>query len=331
MPDLEDTTDLLNTGIFSGVYDDEDVGAEADLNNLETTMNVSPIPTTRIHKDHPKEKIIGDPLSVPQTRRMTKSAQEYAMASHIKKQRRTNYMNYQNCLFAYFLSQIEHKKVTQALTDPSWIQAMQDELLQFRFQKKMREELLVRNNSYKTSAQGYTLRRLGLDYDEMDVKSAFLYGIIVEEDGIFISQDKYVADILKKFDFTTIKAASTPIETNKALNKDEEAEDVDVHLYRSMLVHGLKRIFRYLKGQPKLGLWYPRDSPFGLGKHFSDQWIILGSSLDQEIHNWMVVKFWQKVDFYGNSVRIHKSNADYGFNFMNTTDSTLIMIAQFEL
>ncbi|GKC37794.1 retrovirus-related pol polyprotein from transposon TNT 1-94 [Tanacetum coccineum] len=53
--DLEDTTDLLNTGIFSGAYDDEDVGAEADLNNLETTINVSPIPTTRIHKDYPKE------------------------------------------------------------------------------------------------------------------------------------------------------------------------------------------------------------------------------------------------------------------------------------
>ncbi|GJU86352.1 hypothetical protein Tco_1293898 [Tanacetum coccineum] len=65
MPDLEDTTDLLNTSIFNGAYDDEDVGVGADLNNLETTMNVSPIPTTRIHKDHPKEKIIGDPLLAP--------------------------------------------------------------------------------------------------------------------------------------------------------------------------------------------------------------------------------------------------------------------------
>ncbi|GJY36707.1 ribonuclease H-like domain-containing protein [Tanacetum coccineum] len=74
MPDLEDTTDLLNTGIFSGAYDDEDVGAKADLNNLEITMNVSPIPTTRIHKDHPKEQIIRDPLLAPQTRRMTKSS-----------------------------------------------------------------------------------------------------------------------------------------------------------------------------------------------------------------------------------------------------------------
>ncbi|GKE98331.1 putative ribonuclease H-like domain-containing protein [Tanacetum coccineum] len=55
MLDLEDTPNLLNTSIFSGAYDDENVGAEADLNNLETTMNVSPIPITRIHKDHPKD------------------------------------------------------------------------------------------------------------------------------------------------------------------------------------------------------------------------------------------------------------------------------------
>ncbi|GKF36597.1 hypothetical protein Tco_0113355 [Tanacetum coccineum] len=105
MPDLEDTADLLNTGIFSGAYDDEDVGAEADLNNLETTMNVSPIPTTKIHKDHPKDQIIGDKNSATQTRRMTKISKELAM------------------------------KVTQALTDPSWIEAIQDELLQFRLQK----------------------------------------------------------------------------------------------------------------------------------------------------------------------------------------------------
>ncbi|GJR36279.1 hypothetical protein Tco_1211963, partial [Tanacetum coccineum] len=126
---LEDTTDLLNTSIFSGAYDDEDVGAEADLNNLETLMNVSPIPTTKIHKDHPKEQIIGDPVSVPQIRRMTKSAQEHAMVNYIKRQRRTNHKDYQNCLFAYVFSQIEPKNVTQALTDPSWIEAMQDELL----------------------------------------------------------------------------------------------------------------------------------------------------------------------------------------------------------
>ncbi|GJT97141.1 putative ribonuclease H-like domain-containing protein [Tanacetum coccineum] len=129
IPDLEDT------GIFSGAYDDEDVGAEADLNNLEITMNVSPIPTTRIHKDHPKDQIIGDINSATQTRRMTKISEEHAMVSYIKKQRRTNHKDYQNCLVAYFLSQIKPKKVTQALQDPSWIEAMQDELLQFSLHK----------------------------------------------------------------------------------------------------------------------------------------------------------------------------------------------------
>ncbi|GJS49471.1 hypothetical protein Tco_0599592 [Tanacetum coccineum] len=81
MPDLEDTVDLLNTGIFSGAYDDEDVGAEANLNNLETTINVSPIPITRIHNDHPKHQIIRDINSATQTRRMTKISEELAMVS----------------------------------------------------------------------------------------------------------------------------------------------------------------------------------------------------------------------------------------------------------
>ncbi|GKF89028.1 hypothetical protein Tco_0262991, partial [Tanacetum coccineum] len=79
MPDLEDTNDLLSTGIFSGAYDDEDVGAKAELNNLETTMNISPIPITRIHKDHPKDQIIGDINSATQTRRMTKISEKHAM------------------------------------------------------------------------------------------------------------------------------------------------------------------------------------------------------------------------------------------------------------
>ncbi|GJR57445.1 hypothetical protein Tco_1499607 [Tanacetum coccineum] len=92
-------------------------------------MNVNPIPTTRIHKDHPKDQIIGDINPATQTRRMTKSSQEHAMVSYITKQKRTNHKDYHNYLFACFLLQIEPKKVTQALTDPSWIEAMQDELL----------------------------------------------------------------------------------------------------------------------------------------------------------------------------------------------------------
>ncbi|GJR68957.1 putative ribonuclease H-like domain-containing protein [Tanacetum coccineum] len=192
MPNLEEI-------VYSD--DDEEVGAEADMNNLATTVPVSPIPTTRVHKDHPLEQIIRDIQSAPQTRRMTKSVTEH----------------------------VEPKKVTQALTDPSWIEAMQDELLQFKLQKvwtlvelpygkraigtkwvyrnKKDDRGIVVRNKARLVAQGYTQEE-GIDYDEvfapvarieairlflayasfmnfivyqMDVKSAFLYGTIEEE------------------------------------------------------------------------------------------------------------------------------------------------------
>ncbi|GKE71756.1 putative ribonuclease H-like domain-containing protein, partial [Tanacetum coccineum] len=76
---------IYGTGIFGNAYDDEDVGVEADLNNLETTMNVSLIPTTKFDKDHPKDQIIGDLTSAIQTRRMTKISDEHAMISYIIK------------------------------------------------------------------------------------------------------------------------------------------------------------------------------------------------------------------------------------------------------
>ncbi|GKE06127.1 uncharacterized mitochondrial protein-like protein, partial [Tanacetum coccineum] len=132
-----------------------------------------------------------------------------------------------------------------------------------------------------------------------------------KQDGIFISQDKYVGEILKKFGFTEVKAASTPIETQKPLLKDENGEEVDVHMYRSMIgslmyltssrldimfvvyacaryqvnpkvshLHAIKRIFRYLKCQPKLGLWYPKDSPFDLVVSTDSDYA--GASLDRK-------------------------------------------------
>ncbi|GJZ60166.1 putative RNA-directed DNA polymerase, eukaryota, reverse transcriptase zinc-binding domain protein [Tanacetum coccineum] len=124
MPELEDI-------VYSD--DDEDVGAEADMNNLDTFTPVSPIPTTRIHKDHLIEKIIVDIHSAPQIRRITKSVTGHAMFSLV--QQRTNHKDFQNCLFECFLSQEDPKKVIQALNDPSWIEAMQEELLQFKLQQ----------------------------------------------------------------------------------------------------------------------------------------------------------------------------------------------------
>ncbi|GJW03895.1 putative ribonuclease H-like domain-containing protein [Tanacetum coccineum] len=133
MPDLEDASDTLpNDGIFNGAYDDdEDVGAVADFNNMDNTIAVSPIPTLRIHKDHPKGQILGDPTSAVQTRgkiQKASSAQQ-ALVSYIHKQNRTNHKDHQNCLFACFLSQEEPKTISQALKDESWVEAMQEELL----------------------------------------------------------------------------------------------------------------------------------------------------------------------------------------------------------
>ncbi|GKD29685.1 putative ribonuclease H-like domain-containing protein [Tanacetum coccineum] len=172
----------------------------------------------------------------------------------------------------------------------------------------------------------------------------FFLGLQVKhkDDRIFISQDKYVADILKKFDFVIVKTTSTPIETNKALIKDEESKGVDVHLYRSTIgsfmylkasrpgimfavcacarfqvtlkvshLHAMKRIFRYLKGQPKLGLWYPRELPFDLEDFSNSDYA--RASLDRKSTT-------GGCQFLGKRqvLWIQNQMLDYGFNFMNT-------------
>nr|GEU47957.1 hypothetical protein [Tanacetum cinerariifolium] len=358
---------LEDIGIFEDSHDDEDVfGAEADFHNLDSTFQVSPILTTRIHKGHPFEQVIRELHSAPQTRRMIKNLKEHGLVGTVIP--RTDNKDLKNCLFACFLSQMEPKKLHQALKDPSWIETMQEELLQG----------IVIMNKAMLVAQGH-IHEEGIDYVEvyapvarieairlflayasfkdfivyqMDVKSAFLYRKIEEEvyvcqppkfkdpdfpdkvykvkkalyglhqalrawyetlsiyllddgfkrgqidktlfikrnqgdillvqvyddyiifrstkkemcdafeilmyekfqmssmgeltfflglqvkqkkEGIFISQDKYVAKILKKFRFSDVKKASTPMETSKPLLKVKDGEDVDVHMYKSVI------------------------------------------------------------------------------------------------
>ncbi|GJW78179.1 putative ribonuclease H-like domain-containing protein, partial [Tanacetum coccineum] len=430
--------------------DAEDVSVEADMNNLNTFMPISPIPTTRIHKDYLVEQIIRDLNSAPKIRRMTKNLKEHE----------------------------EPKKVINALKDPRWIEAM----------NKKDERGIVIKNKVRLVAQGYTQEER-IDYDEffalvarieaimlflayasfkdfvvyhMDVKSAFLYGKIEDEvyvcqlprfedldfpdrvykvektlftlhqaprawdkgdillvqlyvddiifgstkkslctefekmmhkkfqmssmgelifflglqikkkkDGIFISQDKYVTEILKKFGFTDVKTASTPMETQKHLLKDEDGEEVDVHLYRSMIgslmyltssrpdimfavyacrryqvnpkvshLHAVKIIFRYFKGQPKLGLCYLKDSPFDLVAYTDSDYA--GASLDRKsttggcqflgcrLISWqckkqtVVANSTTEAEYVaassccGQVLWIQNQLLDYGYNFMHT-------------
>nr|GFB10040.1 hypothetical protein [Tanacetum cinerariifolium] len=115
MPNLEDLS-----------HSADDVGAEADINNMESIISVSPIPTSRIHKDHPTSRIISDLSLTTQTRSMAKGVRDQGGISHMFNE------DFHTCMFACFLSQEEPKRVHQALKEPSWIKAMQEELLQFK-------------------------------------------------------------------------------------------------------------------------------------------------------------------------------------------------------
>ncbi|GJX32106.1 putative ribonuclease H-like domain-containing protein [Tanacetum coccineum] len=178
MPALEDDS------IFDFIRDDEDDGVVADINNLDTTIQVSPIPTTRIHKDHPLDQVIGDLQSATQTRKMSKNLKEHGFVSTI--QQRTNHKDLQNCLFACFLSHEEPKMVIHALKDPSWIEAIHEELLQFKLEevwtlvdlpngkRVIGSKWFFRN---KKDERGIVIRNKA----RMVAQGAFLYGKIEEE------------------------------------------------------------------------------------------------------------------------------------------------------
>ncbi|GJW45069.1 putative ribonuclease H-like domain-containing protein [Tanacetum coccineum] len=212
IPALEDSYDNPNDGIFTNAsYDDE--GAVADFTNLETIVNVSPIPTSRIHSIHPSNQILRDPKSAVQTRsKVNKSSGAHAFVSYIQKQRRNNHKDFQHCLFACFLSQIEPKKISEALEDENLPYGKKAIGTKWVYRNKKDERGVMVRNKARLVAQGHRQEEM-IDYDEvfahvarieairiflafasymgfivyqMDVKSAFLYGKIDEE--VYVSQ-----------------------------------------------------------------------------------------------------------------------------------------------
>ncbi|GJY72829.1 putative ribonuclease H-like domain-containing protein [Tanacetum coccineum] len=135
---------------------------EVDMSNITTTYLVPSTLNIRIHKDHSLDHVIGDVQFGVLTRRMTKTTNEQGFISAVYKGK--SHEDLHTCLFAYFLSQEEPKKVIQALKDPRWIEAMQEELLQFK-NKKDERGIVIRNKA-RLVAQGYTQEE-GIDYDEV--------------------------------------------------------------------------------------------------------------------------------------------------------------------
>nr|GEV46588.1 hypothetical protein [Tanacetum cinerariifolium] len=214
----------------------------------------------------------------------------------------------------------------------AWYETLSTYLLDNRFRrgtidktlfiKKIKDDILLVQVYVDDIIFGSTERSLSIEFEQLLHKRfqmssigelTFFLRLQVDQrkDGIFLSQDKYFSDILKKFGFSSVKSASTSMETHKPLSKDAAGTDVDVHLYRSMIgslmyltssrldimfvvcacssfqvqpkvshMHAVKRIFTYLKGQPTLGLWYTKNLPLELIAYSDSDYA--GASIDRK-------------------------------------------------
>nr|GEY10016.1 hypothetical protein [Tanacetum cinerariifolium] len=313
---------------------DESNGVEADVSNMEISITASPTPTLRIHKDHPKSQTIG-PVDTPiQTRNKSKEVGEQ---------------------------------------NPSWVEAMQEELLQFKIQKVWSlvdcpkgEDRIDYDEVFAPVARIEAIRLflayasfMGFTFYQMDVKSAFLYGTIDEE--IYVMQplgfqdSEYLARVYKveksmyglhqaprawkRGDFILVQVYVDDIifgSSNPQLCREFEAL-MHKKFQMSAMV---KRIFRYLKGHPKLGLWYPKESPFDLvaysdsdyGGATQDRKSTTGGCqfLGRRLISWQCKKqtivatstteaeYVAAASVCGQVLWIQNQLLDYGYNFMST-------------
>ncbi|GJX97300.1 putative ribonuclease H-like domain-containing protein [Tanacetum coccineum] len=152
----------------------------------------------------------------------------------------------------------------------------------------------------------------------------FFLGLQVQQKrkGIFISQDKYVHEILRKFNYSDVKSASTPTDLEKPLVQDGDAADVDEHLYRSMIGSLMYLTASrpdimfavYLKGKPSLGLWYSKDSPLELVAYTDSDYA--GATLDRK--STTGAEYVAAASCCGQVLWIQNQLLDYGYNFIDT-------------
>nr|GEU43610.1 hypothetical protein [Tanacetum cinerariifolium] len=302
IPSLEDIYEVPNGRIFtSASYDDE--GAVADFKILESTVNKKVIETKWVYRNKKDERgvlVRNKARLVAQGHRQEVGIdynEVFALVAKIEAIRIflafASYMGfivYQIDVKSTFLyGKIDEEVyVSQppGFIDPKFLKKV------YKFLKALYGLHQAPRAWYATLSNflvksGYIRRlkdkTLFIKKDKNDIMLVQVY----VDDIIFGSIKKFWCDefealtrsrfqmssieILKIFNFMSVKTASTPIETKKPLVKDAEAPNVDVNLYRSMIGHSktshlnaMKRIFSYLKGQPKLGLWYPRESAFDL-------------------------------------------------------------------
>nr|GEX82526.1 ribonuclease H-like domain-containing protein [Tanacetum cinerariifolium] len=349
IPALEDIYDHSKDGIFiSASYDNE--GTVADFTNLETNVNFSPIPTSRIQSIHPTTQILRDPTSTVQTRsKVNKSSRAHAFKvwilvdlpfgidlpfrkKAIGKNRFTGIRRMKEVYVSQPPSFIDPKfpnkvyKVVKALyglrqAPRAWYATLSTFLVKSRYKRGIIDKTLFIKKDKKDImlVQVYvddiifgSTKKSWCDEFEALKKNRFQMSSMGElafflrlhvkqkEDGIFISQDKYVFEILKKFDFLSVKTASTPIESKKPLVKDEEAADVDVHFYRSMIGSLMKSISGGCQFLGRRLISWQRKN----------QTIIATSTTKAE--------YVAAASCCGHVLWIQNQMLDYGFNFMNT-------------